>query len=342
MGKLKSGVHTKMRQDKERAMSILIGMIVLMTAALLLFRVSGVGAGFRTQAEEPIVGSESLFATPGDAASPDDAALNTATPLDAENSPLNQENTEENTEADSSEEVTEAEASTEDSTEFEVPDTSLPDVEDITGNDWFDESKFQYISPVADSYFDDTVFIGDSRTEGLALYGGQKNMNSFSYKGLSVDKVSTEKCISLNGAKYTVEEAINMTNYSNYYIQFGVNELGWIYVDKFTQGVSDLVDLIQAHNPDAIIYVSGIAPVSEEISSTDAVFNRDNVLKFNDALYEMCQQRGDVIYLDLGASVSDSQGYLPTEGTTDGKHCNAAYCKRMVKYIRTHAVERVE
>lgn len=42
------------------------------------------------------------------------------------------------------------------------------------------------------SYFDDALFIGDSRTEGLALYGSLTNADFFSNVGLSIYQV-TEK-----------------------------------------------------------------------------------------------------------------------------------------------------
>lgn len=45
---------------------------------------------------------------------------------------------------------------------------------------------------VDDSYFDDALFIGDSRTEGLALYGSLTNADYFSSVGLTIFKV-TEK-----------------------------------------------------------------------------------------------------------------------------------------------------
>lgn len=316
-----------MKQDKKKAIVIMMAMIVVLTASLLLFFVCDMGAGVHPRYTEdnlPKLNNEEVSnkpdATSGDAVSEQPPA-------------------EENTGTEYSEEDTSQPQ--EDSTDFEVPETSLPDVSLVEGNDWFDKEKFEPVGPVADSYFDKTVFIGDSRTEGLALYGGQKNMNTFSYKGLSVDKVTTEKCIPLDGENYTVEEAIERTDYQNYYIQFGINELGWIYVSKFADDVSSLIDVIFRHNPDAVVYVSSIVPVTKELSDQDDVFNLTNVQKFNDSLYEMCQERGDVIYLDVGASVSDEAGYLPKEATTDGRHCNVDYCKRMIKYIRTHAVQKV-
>ncbi len=243
-----------------------------------------------------------------------------------------------------------AELSTEDEiriedliTEFIVPETSLPPVEEIDGEDWFNEDVYvKHEGPIDFSYFNDTVFIGDSRTEGMILYGGIPNLNAFCYKGLSIDKLDSlyEIYVPGKGTGYTCFEAVEMTKYDNYYCMFGVNELGWVYLDVFIEYFNELIEVIKTANPDANIYVQSVLPVSEAESSTSDVYNQERVNQLNDMLIEMCQNRGDVIYLDTAASVTGEDGYLPEEAATDGIHCNADYCKRMLQYIRYHVYEK--
>ena len=65
---------------------------------------------------------------------------------------------------------------------FEIPETTLPPVEEIVGNNWC-ASMYEKVDKVMPlSYFDNTVLIGDSRTEGLVLYSGLSNINGFCYK----------------------------------------------------------------------------------------------------------------------------------------------------------------
>ena len=220
--------------------------------------------------------------------------------------------------------------------------TSLKPLKDIKYDDSYDMYRFERDYTLADdSYFDKTVFIGDSRTEGLSMYGGQSNMNAFAYKGLTIDHIDDEKVINVDGNSLTVVEAINATNYDNYYIQFGINEIGWAYVDIFTEDISELIDVIYKHNPDATVYVSNVAPVTKSISDGDKViFNIDNIKKFNKALRDMCHDRGDVIYLDIAASISNDEGYMPEGHSTDGKHYNADLAERMVRYIKTHRYKK--
>ncbi len=228
-------------------------------------------------------------------------------------------------------------------TEFTVPETSLPPVEEIEGGDWYNEELYtKHEGPIDFSYFNDTVFIGDSRTEGMILYGGIPNLNAFCYKGLSIDKLDSlqEIYVPGKGSGYTCFEAIEMTKYDNYYCMFGVNELGWVYLDVFIEYFNELIEAIKEANPDATIYVQSVLPVSEDESGTSDVYTQDRVMQLNTMLIEMCQSRNDVIYLDTAASVTGEDGYLPEEAATDGIHCNADYCKRMLQYIRYHVYEK--
>lgn len=222
--------------------------------------------------------------------------------------------------------------------EFVVPETSLGPVEDIIGDNWYDEKYFakSEISPVDMSYFDRTIFIGDSRTEGMLIYSGVPNINGFSYKGLSVDKLNSDASIIIPGKskKYTCYQAISMTKYDNYYCMFGVNELGWVSPDVFIEEFGDLIDHIISVNPDAVIYVESILPVTAKSSTESDIYTQSRINEYNDMLLDLCKVKKCVIYLDIAASVIDDSGYLPGEASSDGVHCNADYCKRIIQYIR--------
>ena len=222
-------------------------------------------------------------------------------------------------------------------TSYTVPETSLGPVEEVQAANWYDENKYQKVDgPVDLSYFDNVCFIGDSRTEGLVIYSGLANINGFYYKGLSVDKLETDNVISIPGVGngYTCYDAVRVTDFDAYYLMFGVNELGWVYIDVFVDNMSKFIDFIKSEKPDAIIYVQSILPVSLSSSQKSDIYNQERVNMFNDELLKMCQQRGDVIYLDSAASVMDENGYLPEDASTDGVHCSADYIRRLVQFYR--------
>ena len=55
---------------------------------------------------------------------------------------------------------------------------------------------------VDETYFNDAIFIGNSRTEGFILYSGLANATSYTSRGLMVNTVFTDRVINMNGKKY--------------------------------------------------------------------------------------------------------------------------------------------
>ena len=95
---------------------------------------------------------------------------------------------------------------------------------------------------VADSYFDDAAFIGDSRTQGLQLYTGLPNATFYATQGLMVDTFFSKKFVKAGGGKITIPDAMKNQTFKKVYIMLGVNELGWVYEKVFIQRYGELVD----------------------------------------------------------------------------------------------------
>ena len=187
---------------------------------------------------------------------------------------------------------------------------------------------------VDDSYFDDAVFIGDSRTEGFALYSDLAEVNTYSSKGLSVTRIYEDTIVPMgDGQQVTVMEALRYVHYNKIYIMFGVNELGWVETDIFRDKYETMIADIRALQPDSIIYVQGIIPVSAERSATDSIYNNDRVRQFNEEIRQACIDQ-NVVYLDVGSALVDGNGALPAGASTDGIHCNSEYCNKWLEYLK--------
>ncbi|GHU48944.1 hypothetical protein FACS1894127_0800 [Clostridia bacterium] len=184
-----------------------------------------------------------------------------------------------------------------------------------------------------DEYFDDALFIGDSRTEGLLIYSGLGNATFYFSKGLSVDQVFNKETVTLNGRKYTVSDALGREHFGKIYIMMGVNELGWVYLDKFIEKYVDIIDRIKETQPGATIYVQSILPVTKAKSDKDSIYNNPNIDKFNKLIEAMAADE-EVVYLPVNEHVSDKSGVLPEEATIDGVHLNKEYCKKWEQYLR--------
>lgn len=207
------------------------------------------------------------------------------------------------------------------------------------------ETGYDYANPVpttdtvGNEYFDDAVFIGDSRTEGLLLNTGLTNAIAYTHKGLMVDTVLTKPVINMNGDKISVMDALRQTAFTKVYIMFGVNETGWPYNDIFIEKYGKVIDEIKNINPDAIIYVQEILPVTESISRTHRYVKNEKINEFNKMIRGMAEEK-HIYYVAAGSAVADGNGCLPEDAATDGIHLKKSYCEKWLEYLKSHTVTK--
>lgn len=202
---------------------------------------------------------------------------------------------------------------------------------------------YDYSKPVPPSdqvdltYFDDAVFIGDSRTEGLFLNTGLSNATSFAHMGLMVDTVFTRPLFNVSGEKVPVIDAVKKAEFSKVYIMLGVNETGWAYSSVFIQKYGEIIDAVREINPDALIYIQAIMPVSQKVSSTHSYVKNPKITEYNQLLLRLAEEKR-VYYIDTANAVAGEDGSLPDDAAPDGIHLVRSYCQRRLDYLMTHAV----
>lgn len=187
-----------------------------------------------------------------------------------------------------------------------------------------------------ENFFDTSLFIGDSRMQGLMIYSGVTG-TGYTEPGLDVKSVISKPFVWSNGVKITIPEALTLTTYDHVFIKLGMNELGWRSTDLFIAEYGKFIDIVKNAQPNAKIYVMAILPVTEKKNSDGSVYNNARIAEFNALIGNMTANKG-VNYLNLNLNLSDSNGFLPADATTDGVHLNSAYCKKWIGYIK-EAVE---
>ena len=201
------------------------------------------------------------------------------------------------------------------------------------------ENALPESAAVEDSYFDDAIFIGDSRTEGFALYSGLKNITAYTARGLTVSTIFTDKVIKTSGGKVTIMDAVRAnSNFSKVYIMLGINELGWVYTDKFIEKYGEIIDTLRSINPDVIIYVQSVIPVTQKKSENDGIFNNKNIANYNALISKMAEDK-EVYFVNVQQGLVDETGALPEEAAFDGIHLKVDYCKKWLAYLKTHTVK---
>ena len=186
--------------------------------------------------------------------------------------------------------------------------------------------------------FDSTVaFIGDSRTQGLIMYNGLKEVQDYSYIGLMVDTAITKEFVQTqDGKKITLLQDMKNKNIKSVYIMLGLNELGWSYPQVFKIKYKELINEIKKIQPNCKIYIQSIIPMTKSKSDNDEIFNNKNVEKFNKLVKEVAKEE-NVTYLDVKSTLVDSQGYLPEEASMDGVHLDIDYCEKWINYLKNNS-----
>ena len=193
--------------------------------------------------------------------------------------------------------------------------------------------------PVEETWFDDAIFIGNSRTEGFALYSGLGNCRAFTRRGIMVNTVLTEPAVTLNGVKVPLIDAVAAEpNVNKIYLMLGMNELGWPEVGPFAEDYALLVDRLREIAPEAQLYIQSILPVTKERSDTDPMYNNPQIDKFNAAIKQMCADK-EVYYLDVASAVADEEGFLPDGSAFDGLHLKNEGCRTWLQYLMTHTID---
>ena len=194
-------------------------------------------------------------------------------------------------------------------------------------------SKYEYKDVDAD-YFATSLFIGDSRIEGLHDYSGWDKAH-FAYKtGLSVFNMMSET-LNTNDGKCTLSEVLENYTFDNIYIMIGINELGSGTVSDFADKYKENLETIRSLQQDARIIILGIMYVTKEYSDSSDVYNNDNINAKNAAIASFANGT-DIFYLDMNPAVVDENMALREDISFDGVHLIAKYYYLWTDFMCSH------
>lgn len=195
---------------------------------------------------------------------------------------------------------------------------------------------------VEDTYFDDVVFLGDSRTEGLQIYGGLAHGTYYWARGMTVFRVDEPKyaIFNVDGTDHTMIGALRQKEYKAVYIMVGVNELGYP-VESYEKGLSAFVDQVLDAQPNAVIYLQVMPPINDELARKNGLadyINNTNLTAFNEVLVRIAGEKR-VVLLNTAEVYTDENGQLQADIAADGCHFKASGYPRWIEYLRCHVMD---
>ena len=193
--------------------------------------------------------------------------------------------------------------------------------------------------PVEDTYFENTAFLGDSRTQGFQLYSGLKTGTYYTAVGATVESVFTKK-VDTEAGKMPLLDAMAKQEFDKIYVMLGVNELGWNGTEIYHNQYAKLIDRLREDHPDSLVVLQTLIPVSAKQEAKKSYVNNTRIAAYNDVIRQLAEEK-QCPYVDVAAAMTDEQGCLRSDWTSDGVHLNTKGCKAWLEYLRTHPVGEI-
>ena len=193
---------------------------------------------------------------------------------------------------------------------------------------------------VAEDYFEDALFLGDSRTIGISDYAGLE-ADFYCDNGMTVYKLLDGKGVTFQetGEKFDFTQIMQKKQYGKIYIMLGMNELGYGNTEYFLEHYQAVVEQIRECQPQAVIFLMANLHVSRDKNNLNTEFNNININAKNAAIATLANGI-DIFYLDSNSLFTDEEGLLKDDLTFDGVHLYANNYAQWKDFLMEHGVVR--
>lgn len=190
----------------------------------------------------------------------------------------------------------------------------------------------RYTQEQREQFFENAVFVGDSRVEDFVFFNGFPSGNCYASSGINVETFYTKECIEIDGKKYSPFDALSRREkLGRVYIGFGLNEIDWQYQDVFIKEYEKVIASIRTVDPQAQIYVMSILPVTEKAQESGEQSN-SMIAESNLRIRKMAQENS-ATYADVNSFVADKNGCLPAFAAADGVHMGKKLNVQWAEYL---------
>jgi len=198
----------------------------------------------------------------------------------------------------------------------------------------------QESAEVADDYFADAVFAGDSLTDGFKLYGFLREFTTITHVGVNTLSAQTEEFHQVeDGRVLTMVDAIAYYHPRKIYLMIGTNGINWETPQWLIEHYDTLTDMIEAANPDSYIILQSIPATTKSKAEGNSYLALENINEYNRLIEEMCIEKG-YYFLDVYSALCTEEGYLPSAiAAYDGTHFGTSGYNTWYNYLKTHTIK---
>ncbi len=187
------------------------------------------------------------------------------------------------------------------------------------------------------SYFNDCLFVGDSRIGALSLFEACKGADIAYVSALNLVRIEAMQVDGVNEAM-TLVDVLNGTNKKNVYLMVGINEIRNVYFDSFKEAYSELITNLKSSHPDVNVYLlMNYTPVRVSGMNDEEIANQ--LAQLNACVKELALEHS-VYFLDVDQGLDDASGKINEAYVSDGLHLNREGTKAFEMFILKHTVDR--
>lgn len=172
--------------------------------------------------------------------------------------------------------------------------------------------------------FEESVFLGDSLTEGLGIYGYVKTSNVVAERGLNIEN-ATKKL-----------KKITKKSPSYVFIMLGINDLNnAIYsMDDIEDNYRTLIEKLHNKLPETKVYVQSLLPVTAQFEKDNKALSNKRIEKLNKRLKKLSESYDYTAYVDVHARYVNKKGCLPAKISSDGYHLTIEAYQKWLDYVK--------
>lgn len=219
--------------------------------------------------------------------------------------------------------------------ETSVPYVAVKEYDNVTSGK-LSETKY-----VSDDYFNNALFLGDSRTVALQANSFIPKKNTFAVNGIShVTYLTQQFTDEVTGVTGDIFSIVKKRKPDKIYVALGVNGVAFIEKNTFLSRYEELIDGLMEASPESKIIVQCILPVNENnYTGGNPNLNNNTIDNMNRELLGLAERKG-IFYLDISYVLKDENNRLAAAyDSGDGLHFSFTGYSAVYDGICRHGID---
>jgi hypothetical protein len=190
--------------------------------------------------------------------------------------------------------------------------------------------------PVTDSWFDDALFIGESRIQGMQVFSRLGTADYFCAASMTIYGVLDAKLSDNTFTETTLEYLLSTRTYGKVFIHLGINEVP-VGAEGIRKGILRIADRVRELQPDAVVVFLGCMSITETYANRYG-FDMQTIHSLNELLRETAEEDPEHYrFVDTNSWAAGEDGYLRPELTGDGCHLYGEFYADWCNLIKEQA-----